>query len=61
MDLVRKVFWVWECECLCQTFVSVTMRSINILLGGSFGVRYSDSKDLNCNYIEELVKKTRVI
>jgi len=43
MVLVRKVFWVWEYECLCQTFVSVTMRRINILLGGSFGVRYSDS------------------
>jgi len=37
------IFWVWEYECLSQTFVSVTMRSLNILLGGSFGVRYSDS------------------
>jgi len=43
MVLVRKAFRVEEYECLCQTFVSVTMRSINILLGGSFGVRYSDN------------------
>jgi len=44
MVLVRKVFRVWEYECLCQTFVSVRMRSINILLGGSFGVRYSAAR-----------------
>jgi len=43
MFLVGKVFRVWGYECLRQTFVSVTMRSINILLGGSFGLRYSDS------------------
>jgi len=61
MLLVRQVFGVWEYECLCQTFVSVTMRSINILLGGSFSVRYSDSYDLTRDYIRELVKKTRVM
>jgi len=43
MVLVRKLFWACEYECLCQTFVSVMMRTINILLGGSFGVGYSDS------------------
>jgi len=31
------------------------------LLGGSFGVRYFDSKDLDRDYIGELVKKTRVM
>jgi len=43
MVLVEKGFRVREYKCLCPTFVSVTMRRINILLGGSFGVRYSDS------------------
>jgi len=43
MVLVQKGFRVWENEFFCQTFVSVTMRIINILLGGSFGVRYSNS------------------
>jgi len=43
MVLVQKEFRVWEYKCLCETFVSVTMRSINILFGVSFGVRYSDS------------------
>ena len=41
MVLVRRVFQVWEYECLCQTFLSVTMTNINILLDGSFGMRYS--------------------
>jgi len=43
MVMVRKGYGVWEYKCVCQRFVSVTMRSINIVLGGSFGVRYSDS------------------
>jgi len=32
-----------------------------LVLGGSFGVRYSDSYNLNRDYIGELVKKTRVM
>jgi len=43
MGLVRKRDGVWEYEGFCQTFVSVTMKSIDIRLGGNFGVRYSDS------------------
>jgi len=43
MVVVQKRYWVWEYQCLCQTFVVVTMRNINILLDGSLGVRYSDS------------------
>jgi len=31
------------------------------VLGGSFGVRYFDSKDLDRKYIGELVKKERVM
>ena len=58
MVLVRKV---WEYDCLCQTIVSVTMRSINILLRGTLGVRYSDTQDLNRDYIGEPVKKRRVM
>jgi len=43
MILVRIGSRVWEYKCLCQSFVSVTMSSINIPLGGSFGVRNSAS------------------
>jgi len=61
MVLVRKWYQVWEYKCVGQTFVSVKMRSINILLGGTFGVRYCDSQDLSRYYIGELVKKIRVM
>jgi len=43
MVLVRKGYQVMGVAVSLPTFVSVVMRSINILLGGSFGVRYSDS------------------
>jgi len=45
MVLVRKGFPVSEYQCLGQTFISVTIRCINRLLSGSFGMRYSDSYD----------------
>jgi len=61
MVLVRKGYGFWEYVCLGQAFVLVTMRSINILSGGSFGVWYSDRLDLGHYYIGELVKQTRVI
>jgi len=61
MVLIGKGSRVREYKCLCQTFVLVTIKSINIQLGGSFGVRYSDWADLSRYYIGELVKKTRVM
>ena len=55
--LVLKCCRVWEYECFCQSFVSVTMRSINLLLGGSFGVRDSDSYDLNRSISENSLRR----
>jgi len=34
---------------------------MGLLVGGSFGVGYSDSEDLNGDYIGKLVKKTPVM
>ena len=42
MVLGRKGYWFCDYKCLSQKFISVAMRSINILLGGGFGVSYSD-------------------
>jgi len=47
--------------CRLSGWRSATVRGPKGVLGGSFGVRYSDSWDLNRNYIGELVKKTRVM
>ena len=46
--LVERVSRVWEYKCLCQTSVSLGMTNMNIVLGGSFRVRNSDS--WNCNH-----------
>jgi len=57
--LVRRVFRVWEYLCLCKTFISVTMRNINILLGGSFSMKMSDRLDPNRFISENLFRRDK--